>query len=167
MAGKTQRRSTLISWGSFRFPNWCLNGKTLQMIGGCGVVEDGGFLGGRGGEWQAVVAGIKDLRRFISTGNHFSVILYGRGSSPWKKVCFHEKGFLRRRHISMEEGFFYRGGVFLQWRLIFMAEAAYYSMERAYFCEKVNLKAIGLLLVWKKRNQCVAQRSVYVQTALF
>ena len=112
------------------------------------MVEDGGFLGGRGGEWQAVVAGIKDLRRFISTGNHFSTILYGRGSSPWKKVCFHEKGsFLRRRHISMEEGFFYRGGVFLQWRLIFMAEAAYNSMERAYFCKKVNLKAIGLLLV--------------------
>ena len=83
-------------------------------------MEDGGFLGGRGGEWQAVVAGIKDLRRFISTGNHFSAILYGRGSSPWKKVCFHEKGsFLRRRHISMEEGFFYRGGVFLQWRLFF------------------------------------------------
>ena len=47
----------------------------------------------------------------------------------------------------MEEGFFYRGGVFLQWRLIFTAEAAYNSMERAYFCEKVNLKAIGLLLV--------------------
>ena len=31
-------------------------------------MEDGGFFGGRGGEWQAVVAGIKDLRRFISTG---------------------------------------------------------------------------------------------------
>lgn len=138
----------MISWGSFRFPIWCLNGKTLKTIGGCGVVEDGGFLGGRGGEWQAVVAGIKDLRRFISTGNHFSAILYGRGSSPWKKVCFHEKGsFLRRRHISMEEGFFYRGGVFLQWRLIFTAKAAYNSMERAYFCEKANLKAIGLLLV--------------------
>lgn len=44
------------------------------------------FGGGRGGEWQAVVAGIKNLRRFISTGNHFSMILYGRGSFPWKKV---------------------------------------------------------------------------------
>lgn len=112
------------------------------------MVEDGGFLGERGGEWQAVVAGIKDLRRFISTGNHFSTILYGRGLSPWKKVCFHEKGsFLCRRHISLEEGFFYRGGVFLWWRLIFTAEAAYNSTEKAYFCEKVNLKEIGLFLV--------------------
>lgn len=42
---KTQQGSRLISWGSFHFPIWCPNGKTLKMISGYGVVEDGGFWG--------------------------------------------------------------------------------------------------------------------------
>lgn len=83
--------------------------------------------GGGGGEWQAVVTGIKDLSKFIFTGSNISMIVYEGGLFSWKKVFFFGKGsFLRSRGISMEEGFFYSRGVFLPRRLIFKAEAYFF-----------------------------------------
>lgn len=54
--------------------------------------------------------------------------------------------FVQWKCISTEKADFYCRGVFLRHRFISM-EIAYNSTEKAYFCEKVNLKAIGLLLV--------------------
>lgn len=79
---------------------------------------------GGGGEWQAVVTGIKDLSKFIFTGNNISMIVYEGGLFSWKKVFFFGKGsFLCSRGISMEEAYFYGGGIFLQQRRISTAEA--------------------------------------------
>lgn len=78
----------------------------------------------RGGEWQAVVTGIKDLSKFIFTGNNISMIVYEGALFSWKKVFFFGKGsFLRSRGISMEEAYFYGGGIFLQQRRVSTAEA--------------------------------------------
>lgn len=80
--------------------------------------------GGGGGEWQAVVTEIKDLSKFIFTGNNISMIVYEGGLFSWKKVFFFGKGsFLCSRGISMEEAYFYGGGIFLQQRRISTAEA--------------------------------------------
>ena len=87
-------------------------------------MEDGGFLGGRGGEWQAVVAGIKDLRGSFLQGIIFlrfcmeEVLLHGKKCVSMKKAHFCVGGiFLWRRDFSTEEACFRSGGLFLRQRL--------------------------------------------------
>ena len=97
-------------------------------------------------------------RRCISTSEAY---FYGEGI------------FLRWRHISTAKVYFYGGGTFPRRRCISTAEAHFYA--EVYFYEdsvismkEVNLKAIGLSVTcMEKRNQCTAQLSFYVETALF
>ena len=84
------------------------------------------FLGGRGSVCFETESHLKEFH-FISTEK---VFFYATDSFP------------RRRHISTAEAHFYRGGVFLRGGV---------SLRRKCISMKeVNLKAIGLSLVWKR-----------------
>ena len=90
------------------------------------------------------------------------MILYGRGSSPGKKVCFHEKGsFLCRRHISKDEGFFYRGGVFLQWRLI-LWQRLRTILQRGLISAKRSNQKQSAYYLYEKRGTNAWRRWVFM-----
>ena len=67
--------------------------------------------------------------------------------------------FLRRRHISTAEVYFYGGGTFRPRRCI--------STRKVYFYERGQFKRNRLFTCMEKRNQCTAQLSFFVETALF
>ena len=115
------------------------------------------FCGGRGRGGECLVE-VKEFR-FISTEK---VCFYGGGTflrrrhTSTAEAHFYGGGtFLRRRHISTAETHFYSGGIFLRRRRISTAEAHFFGggtflRRRCISMKEVNLKAIGVSLVWQR-----------------
>ena len=101
--------------------------------------------------------------------------LFLKGVSS-KGVSFHFHGkslFLCKRLISTAEAYFYGGGTLLRRRHISTAEAFFYGggvflrRKCRYFYKRGQFKSNRRITCMEKRNQCTAQMSFYVETALF
>ena len=101
-------------------------------------------------------------KRLISTTEAYfyggDVFLRWRLISTTEAHFYDGGSFLRRRHISMAEAHFYGGGTFLRQRCI---------SKKVCFYERGQFKSHRLITCTEKKNQCTAQKSFYVETAVF
>ena len=154
IAGRSTRRSTSISW---LFP------RVFSLSNMAPVAPESSFLRGEGKKWWVPGRG-KGKCLFLKgvSFNRVSFHFHGKSLFLCKRLIstaeahFYGGGvFLQRRHIYTVEAHFYSGGIFLRRRYISTAEAYFYgggvSLRRKCISMKeVNLKAIGLSIVWKR-----------------